>query len=95
MQFHVGMKVVCIDDDWSRPNGDPPPRVPMKGAIYTISGFDTWKDWVFLKLKEFSTADDHSFCADYFRPLIEKKTTTSIEVFNNLLAPSPRKLEPV
>ena len=89
--FHVGQKVVCVDD------GSPqPPPNPEFGGVYTISrifmdGFDVMVDLV-----ELPHAGSEGFQPGYFaaafRPVVPRKT--SIKIFTDILKEVEAK-EPV
>lgn len=98
--FHVGQKVVCIDDSghinangrrgtWE--DGD----APKVGAIYTVRRSFTNEDGdAILWLDEIRRGpiarkewgDDVGYGADRFRPVVERKT--DISVFTAMLNPS-------
>lgn len=74
--FHVGLKVVCINDDW----GDPAPYValqmimPVKGVIYTLRELDIAQccprhgDKLFVCLKEIDNSHLIGRCDPNERP---------------------------
>ena len=82
--FHVGQKVVCIEDEW-------PSHVPSpikKGVVYTIAeilppdlseSFDGWDVRRSIRLVEVKNnlADVDSFNQARFRPVVERKTDIS------------------
>ncbi len=86
MMFHVGQKVVCIDDtrrefglrEWDN-------RL-RRGIIYTIR----WVGKYGVKLVEINRRTRHVsdtyYFADRFRPVIERKT--DISIFTAMLAPT-------
>ena len=96
INWHVGMKVVCIDD--SRPNsgyGDEP--VPILDEIYTIRSIRPWthnygdKNWLEVFLVECRRAVREYVSGTYepgfgsfrFKPLEENRT--DISVFTSIL----------
>lgn len=91
--FYVGQEVVCIDtkDHWRYATA----KIPEKGNIYTIRGFD---DCEGLYLEEVVNekalcynhlgkvaVDEPSFWITNFRPIQKKKA--DISVFTDLLIP--------
>lgn len=90
MTFHVGQKVVCVDD---KPRDDWRPTFLKKGSIYTI----TWVycvpagSGVLLYEVENPYPDRLGWYSDRFRPIEERKT--DITVFQKML--TPKKLEAV
>ena len=74
------------------------PNLPQKGKHYHVRGYDeTVQDnQTFIFLEEVMNPvrpgwTEGSFCADCFRPLIERKT--DITVFTKLLTPTPTKVK--
>lgn len=92
MSFHVGQKVVCINDDWTHPLRRLVGTVPRKGAIYHVRGFDRFAP-AFIYLVEIvnmvppTFTSEPAFLAESFRPIVERKT--DISIFTKLLAPNP------
>lgn len=92
MSFHVGQRVVCVDDR------DLTEGVhPVKGSIYTIRAL-RWSEWFerqhvlleeILKQSQLFADGFHegSFRADRFRPV----KTTSIEIFHQMLVTPPKE----
>jgi hypothetical protein len=93
-QFHVGMQVVCVFDSWIDPRGA---ATPKNGLVYTVREIVDAAPWLGLRFEEIvNPVLDHDegvmecdFDARAFRPV----RTTSIEVFERLLAPSPKERE--
>jgi hypothetical protein len=86
--FEVGQQVVCVDNkprDW-RPFGDP----LHVGGVYTVAGITLGGEGVLLH--EAVAGSPTGYWANRFRPVRK----TSIEVFEQMLAPPPkvRTLEP-
>lgn len=73
--FHVGQKVVCINDSWITVRGPEGGHDPVKGSVYTIEKI-IFDDCCYLILEEFFQDDE--FHSEGFRPLVEKKTDISI-----------------
>ena len=77
--FRVGQKVVCVDDELEpgciRWGG----VAPVKGQVYTVSGFGKALrgDELCLRLFELSTPA-WCYLAHRFRPIVERKTDISI-----------------
>lgn len=100
--FHIGQQIVCLKD-YFRPFPGYEFELPKGGRIYTIRGFQRIEDLCGFLLEEIvSPLVDWSIIGfpdlgitepgwDYrgFRPV----KTTSIEVFNQMLAPTPRVKE--
>jgi len=81
--FHVGQKVVCVNDqNWRIPGTG---RHPIKGSIYTIAAVD--KDGV--ALEEIGPrgcwAVPCPYLASRFRPVVEKSTDTGMAVLKEIL----------
>lgn len=91
MTFHVGQKVVCIDDDWCVVVGNPANNAgphPVNGEVHVVSAIALVDDVEYLYLSGFPA--HVSYDAMAFRPIVEKKT--DISVFTALLNPSPSKV---
>lgn len=81
INFHVGMKVVCIDEHWTDtdfvPNGTH--QDPVKGGVYTV----VLKQWVagslYLRLSECPNLYE----SVAFRPAVEP----DISIFLRMLEP--------
>ena len=91
--WHVGMKVVCIDGRWD-PN-QPGENSPVDGGLYTIRTIEADGDGVFIRLVEIinptNTRDGDEECrftTKSFRPVRVRKT--DIAVFTALLSPSDK-----
>jgi len=85
--FYVGMKVVCVDDDWHT-FGNPSPQVgkPVKGGVYTISRINTIKAApTGITLSFVGLTLPFSYCATAFRPVVEN----SMKELRSLLVPLP------
>ena len=84
----VGMRVVCVQDDWCCQQGEAAPR---RNKVYTIREVTAYGPHVGLRLREIVNAPRHYiesfgecyFGCQFFRPLEEKKT--DISVFQRLL----------
>ena len=83
--FNIGQKVVCvIGGETSAPNiptdqpwywrGDP----PVKGRIYTITGFEHNDYWNHDVVRLAEIGNDQGYWVGRFRPIVEKKTDISI-----------------
>lgn len=93
MEFHVGQKVVCVDDS---PIEDGRSALVMRGAIYTISeivmicrhpGYG-------VRLVELTPYPGKGgWLPSRFRPVTERKT--DISIFTELLIGAPKELERV
>lgn len=99
-EFRVGMKVVCIDDDFNAQGFVPVfvTDLPMRGNVYTISRIEADDDGIWLFLEEVASRIDviggwceASFGSEGFRPLRERKT--DISVFRALLNTNEKKVE--
>ncbi len=89
MMFHVGQKVVCVDDRLCVVTGDPTGL--RKGAVYTVRGLTSDGEGLFVEelYREWVPGIEFSLWYWRFRPVRE----TSIEVFQSLLNPSPEDIE--
>lgn len=89
MNFHVGQKVVCIDDNFSRKFV----TNPVMSKIYTLREVYPFADGIGVLLDEIRNeprqwSDDYGepgFRASRFRPVVEKKT--DISIFTEMLKP--------
>jgi len=87
--FHIGQKVVLVDDSWHQPNWHLIPNKPIKGEVYTIRAMymaDRSEGHMLSFLLEeiqnppvqwHTGKDEGSFPSYRFRPLVEKKTDIS------------------
>ena len=92
--FHVGQRVVCIDDIGCAP-GSEFPYIPIKGSIYTVRGFVSphvgYERTPGMLLEEVVNAPweynegvvEPSFHPYHFRPVVQRKT--DISVFKRML----------
>lgn len=91
--FEIGQQVICISDNWHYRLYQE--KMPYKGGIYTIRGFNNRMEMLGLFFEEIINPilpydeglEEVSFHSVSFRPV--KKT--SIEVFRNLLVSTPTK----
>ncbi|TGQ11201.1 hypothetical protein EN858_14860 [Mesorhizobium sp. M4B.F.Ca.ET.215.01.1.1] len=93
--WHVGMKVVCVDDQPAHVDRYPYRArmgTPLKaGQVYTIRAFQTDGEGVLgvllqeatSNLKRLKDGRERPFGIERFRPV--KRHKTSIEVFNRIL----------
>lgn len=87
--WHVGMKVVCVADDWEQVGG--PERLPIKGEVYTIRSIAPGPDGIYVMLVEIVNEPMHyrqglcemDFHADAFRPV--QRRVTDISIFTAML----------
>jgi hypothetical protein len=98
MIFHVGQKVVLVEDDWNdEVIADYPFDLPVKGRVYTIRamtiGWPEFGSMPALLLEEIQHPHDERFAAGEmafdrrrFRPVIERKT--DISIFTAMLTPN-------
>ena len=95
MNFRVGQKVVCVDDQ------DFPFHhckvFPQRGIIYTVRGINPadYRGPAHLWLEEIHnpltmSGEEYSFHIRRFRPLVTRKT--SIEIFERMLTPDLEKV---
>jgi hypothetical protein len=83
--WHVGMKVVCVDDDWDF-GPLPGETFPKAGAVYTIRSLSIEGSEVFVQLAEIvnpvcvfeDIIGESEFAAVNFRPVQPRKTDISI-----------------
>lgn len=100
--FYIGQKVICVIDDWSTPSGYLPPHLPRAGVEYVVRsmlvdgdlGLSLRFQWLINPKAHFTNGYlEPAFCAFtaagelVFRPV----KTTSIEIFQKMLVPSPRE----
>jgi hypothetical protein len=93
--FHIGQKVVCVDDTYEHPNWSFVPNRPVAGEVYTIRGFSTdheGNERLILEelnnpIIEWMVAGfaEGSFPSRRFRPLLEKKTDTGMALLKEIL----------
>lgn len=90
MTFHVGQRVVCVDDS---PSSDGWPSLVKVGAIYTIDeAFEHWSGRPGVTLYEVKPWPHNSgWHAHRFRPITERKT--DISIFQRMLTGLPNELE--
>lgn len=85
MTFSVGQEVVCVDDEnWL--NTDESGKHPVKGNVYTVAEWRTFRGTPAISLDEFACW--HFYMARRFRPV----KTTSIEIFRAMLVTPPREI---
>lgn len=93
MSFHVGQRVVCVDDSGypERHSYD-----PAKGQVFTIKASLAYDGQAVVELYEVRPRPGWLpfYLARRFRPIIERKRKTSIAVFKKMLAPNKREVEP-
>jgi hypothetical protein len=89
MNFHVGQKVVCVDDNPHYPQL--PWTPPQKGAVYTITSLFVERRLLCVTLAELQNKNpvgrDFGYVAHRFRPL----RVTNIDVFLKMLEPQPKE----
>jgi hypothetical protein len=92
--FHVGQRVVCVDNStsWSLPGNAP--RLLRKGGLYTVQdiAFAPVLDEVFLYIfgpVGLALEGIDGWSPRRFRPIVPRET--SIECFRALLAPSEKE----
>lgn len=101
MSFHVGQKVVCVDDDFSN-CGRLPLNLPRKGGIYTLRDPFSADGWTWWRLVEVVNAPANPLNGQYgvqepgfvprrFRPIVERKT--DISIFTAMLTPSKQGVD--
>ena len=81
MAFHVGQKVVCVDDSVGQLTRQ---RELVKGSIYTVRSLPPWSNGLYLQeivlpKADFGAWEGHeiSFFSTRFRPIVERKTDIS------------------
>jgi hypothetical protein len=77
MMFHVGQKVVCVDDSPGAYSGI---KVLRLNAVYTITHVFPWNGVLLAEVDPPPPppAILRAFSKDRFRPLIERKTDISV-----------------
>lgn len=101
MSFHVGQRVVCVDDSMGIFPGCSLDLAGLcRGQIYTVRGLDTIKfphfcaGWAVVLLEEIVRQPDPNgigevgFSRHRFRPV----KTTSIEIFRQMFVTPPREV---
>lgn len=104
MSFHVGQRVVCVDDDFGPHSSHPKlsgVHWPQRGAVYTIRAMDfiaasygegtvLWFHEITNPVVKFRDLPpmEVAFVAKFFRPV----KTTSIEIFRQMLVTPPREV---
>lgn len=93
MSFHVGQRVVCVDDKSPAVSWSGDLSWPTEGQIYTISwaGICPRFNKQAVQLAEFPTVTDDGrnirYQAKRFRPVKE----TNISIFTAMLSPAPKQ----
>lgn len=104
MTFHVGQKVVCVDDGFKPELFYSDDVMPRRGEVYTIRDLEQIKGYPLLRVCEIrnkvrSYAHGRYECAFHrarFRPIVEKKTDTGFAILEDIRkresegAPAPR-----
>lgn len=86
MTFHVGQKVVCVDDSPNRLGEECPVK---RGPIYIVSDVGMAWDGPYLNIEGVRLARQYfGFAVERFRPIVEKKT--DISIFTAMLNPNER-----
>lgn len=94
--WHVGQRVVCVDDsNWS----DDHIKHPIKGRIYTIREIDTiggidgfWLEEIINPIKTYCDGVcEAGFKRERFKPLDEKR----LDIFREMLTVKKREKEKV
>lgn len=94
--FHVGQKVVCVDDKPRSASVKPPPMGIVEGEVYTVREVVMAPHRPAIYIEEIHNpmhpiwGVEWAYMADRFRPV----KTTNIDVFLSMLAPT-RISEPV
>lgn len=97
MTFHIGQKVVCINDEWYHPPSPFAISKPRLGVVYRIRAIEHCliADATYLLLDEVINPivpgfrNEPDFLATCFRPIVEKKT--DISVFTAMLNQKQRE----
>lgn len=97
--FHVGQKVVCVDDCWGTEDSRwcrMTPNRPVLRCVYTIRLVEMFPDgmagFLLCELRNpegafYEGFSEPQFGARRFRPV----KTTNIEIFTAMLAPQPKE----
>jgi hypothetical protein len=99
MPFHVGQKVVCVDDKKMNAAASWSTELPTEGSVYTIRAVAI-RGEEYVRLIEFLMpsmsyrGEEGWFSADRFSPIVERKN--DISVFTEILrtAKEPKVCEP-
>jgi hypothetical protein len=78
MNFRVGMRVICIFDEWKVLCGVSC-GAPAKGKVYTVTSIEPWNNFMGLRLEELPEVGLYD--VNGFRPAVEP----SIEIFTAML----------
>lgn len=81
MAFHVGQKVVCVNDGWRLVAGPKAIAEVRKGDVLTVHSVLERGAKCFLHFREAT----HGYDANCFRPVVEPKT--DISIFTAMLKP--------
>lgn len=99
--WHVGQKVVCINDTWAHPSYVHVQNRPVVNGIYVVRAVLIAHRVPHLRLREVRNPKmnwteigfaEIAFAANRFRPVVEPKRKTSIEVFKKLLVTSKQPM---
>lgn len=93
MSFHIGQKVVCVDD---RPSSSGYPAPFKKGDVFTVALVKRMWDGVGIDLVELPRASiecgGHTlYNSKRFRPITERKT--DISIFKRILADCDQRVD--
>lgn len=90
MTFHVGQKVVCVDDSPNPKTDNLPPGI-TRGQVYTIRKIGWHRGVMGFSLVEVAPRVGwRGWLAKRFRPAVERKT--DINVFKRMLIDEPEKV---
>ena len=106
MNFRVGQKVVCVDDDWYGPDDLPlamldyVKSVPIKGAVYRVRSINVEGPAPappYIRLSEIvnprppAPKDEVEWRANCFRPVVESEA--DISIFTKMLTPNIERVD--
>lgn len=92
MNWYIGQKIVCVNDEWEAEEGVPVGLVqdPIRGNIYTIRDIDTHQeDDIGFRLEEIINPPFEDFETTFNEKAFKPVRTTSISIFAQMLEQEP------
>ena len=78
--FKIGMKVVCISDDWEQITYRKLSRPPKINDEFIIHSITDRLGYIYFSFLDYGS--NHWFLSEYFRPLQDQYTEEEIEAVN-------------